>query len=95
MDDVAEGKMRAHMLVWAVFYWAEAQSVESIPGMCAGAVGLVDCREPSPQVMVPGYSSRRRRRAGSPSRNSSGFPNRQNRSGKPVKPTGLPTRAVF
>jgi hypothetical protein len=40
------------MLVWAVFYWAEAQSVESRPGLCAGAVGLVDCREPSPQVMV-------------------------------------------
>jgi hypothetical protein len=34
-------------------------------------------------------------RQGSPSRNSSGFPNRQNRSGKPVKPTGKPTRAVF
>jgi hypothetical protein len=32
---------------------------------------------------------------GSPYRNSSGFPNRQNRSGKPVKPTGKPKRAVF
>jgi hypothetical protein len=31
---------------------------------------------------------------GSKNRCRSGFPNRQNRSGKPVKPTGKPKRAV-
>jgi hypothetical protein len=35
-----------------------------------------------------------RRRQGSKNRCRSGFPNRQNRFGKPVKPTGKPKRAV-